>query len=71
MVVIIVRKEFSEKVRSVIGRWDLFDYDGTSFDQLADIMVANINVFDLPMVLCVLCQSNCPLVIPLNTPGVE
>jgi len=35
-VVIIMRKGLSKNVRSVIGRWDLFDYDDTSFHQLAN-----------------------------------
>ena len=61
-------KRFCEKISNIVCRQNLLENDEVGLDQLTKIMVANVDMFYLPMILCSLRKSYCPLTIALYHP---
>jgi len=64
--VIVTGKQFGREVGKIISRWDLVKNNSPRLDELANVVVADVDMFDLPMILRILHKHNRPSTITLN-----
>lgn len=62
----ITGKWFSKEVSKIVLEGNFLNYNIPRLYKVVDVVVSNINVFDLSMVLCILCKCSHSTVVPFD-----